>query len=85
MDYHPQTLHQNVVVEQKNIHILEAARAFLIYASALQTYWADAVTYIIYLINQMPTKVLDSRTPLAVLAKSCVIAFFTRSYSAYFC
>lgn len=64
----PQTPHQNGVAERKNRHILEITRALLIGSYAHETHWADAITYAIYLMNRMPSRVLSFRTPLAVLA-----------------
>ena len=63
----PQTPQQNGVAERKNRHILEITRALLIGSCAPKTYWADAVTYAIYIMNRMPSRVLSFRTPLAVL------------------
>lgn len=33
-----------------------------------ESYWADVVTYAVYLMNRMPSRVHNYRTPLAVLA-----------------
>lgn len=63
----PQTPQQNGVTERKNKHLLEVTRALLIGAYAPKTYWADAVTYTVHLMNRMPSRVLSFRTPLAVL------------------
>lgn len=41
--------------------------AFPIEVAAPQSYWADAVTYVVYVINRMLSKMLDFRTPLDVL------------------
>lgn len=68
---HETTCHQtpqhNEVAERKNRHILEITWALLIGAWALKTYWADAVTYDVYLMNRIPLRVLSFRTPLAML------------------
>lgn len=41
--------------------------AFLIEVAAPQSYWVDAVTYVVYMINRMLSKMLDFHTPLDVL------------------
>ncbi|CAN6568096.1 unnamed protein product [Malus baccata var. baccata] len=65
----PHTPQQNGVAERKNRHILETARALLIGASVPKRFWLEAVTYAVYVINRMPTRVVDFRTPLQVLTE----------------
>jgi len=60
----PRTPQQNGVVERKNRHILEITGALLIGAHVPQHYWIDVVTYVVYLINRMPSQVLSFSTPL---------------------
>lgn len=55
----PQTLEQNWVAECKNKNILETTRSLLIGAQASRSYWVDAITYVVYLLNRMLSKVLD--------------------------
>lgn len=57
----------NGIVERKNRHILETARASLIGAHMLRHYWVDVVATGVYLLNCMPTKVLTFQTPLKVM------------------
>ena len=64
----PQTPQQNGVVEWKNRHILETARALLIGANMPKQYWANAVMTTIYVICRMPSRVLEMQTPLHVLS-----------------
>jgi hypothetical protein len=64
-----QTLQQNRVAEQKNQHILETARALLIGSKTLGRHWDDVVVTAVYLMNRMPFKVLDFKTPLHVLSQ----------------
>ncbi|XP_073265279.1 uncharacterized protein [Populus alba] len=56
--------------ERKNKHILETTRALLIGAHVPQHYWVDAVTYVVYLINRMPSQVLSFSTPLKLSAQN---------------
>ncbi|RVW42603.1 Retrovirus-related Pol polyprotein from transposon TNT 1-94 [Vitis vinifera] len=64
----PKTPQQNGIVERKNRHVLETARALLVGAHAPTRFWADAVTTIVHLLNRMPYKVLDFQTPLQALS-----------------
>ncbi|XP_034919512.1 uncharacterized protein [Populus alba] len=50
--------------ERKNRHILETARALLLGAHVTNHYWGDAVATAVHLINRMPSKVLEFKTPL---------------------
>ena len=62
------TPEQNGVAKYKNCHILKIARALLIGASVLKQYWVDVIQYVIYLMNRLPSQVLDFRTLIEVLA-----------------
>ena len=64
-----QTLQQNRVAERKNQHILETARALLIGSKTPGRHWDDVVVTAVYLMNRMPFKVLDFKTPLQVLSQ----------------
>jgi hypothetical protein len=64
----PQTPQQNGIAERKNRHILETARALLLGAHVPHHHWTDAVTTTVYLINRMPSKVLEFKTPLQTLS-----------------
>ena len=63
-----QTPQQNGVAERKNRHILETTRALLIGAHVPSRHWADAVATAVYLLNRMPSKVLNFKTPLQTLS-----------------
>nr|XP_028948916.1 uncharacterized protein LOC114821153 [Malus domestica] len=68
--YTPQ---QNGVAERKNRHILETARALLIGGSVPKSFWPDAITYAVYVINRMPSRVVEFRTPLQVLTEHVLV------------
>lgn len=54
-----QTPQQNDIAERKNQHILETTRALLIGAHVPSQHSDDAVATTVYLINRMPSKVLN--------------------------
>ena len=64
-----QTPQQNGVAKRKNRLILETARALLLRAHVLSRYWDDAIAMVVYLLNRMPSKVLQFKTPLQVLSE----------------
>ena len=53
---------QNGVAERKNIHLLEITRALLFQMHVPKHFWADAVSTACFLINRMPSFVLDWAT-----------------------
>ncbi|CAL8156129.1 unnamed protein product [Prunus armeniaca] len=63
------TPQQNEVVDMKNRHILETARAMLIDGSVPKSFWLDVISYVVYVINRMPSRVVEFRTPLQVLTE----------------
>jgi hypothetical protein len=67
----PQTPQKNGVAERKNRHILETARALLIDSHVPRHFWSDAVVTAVYLLNRMPSQVLNFQTPLQMLSKHC--------------
>ncbi|KAJ9544458.1 hypothetical protein OSB04_024165 [Centaurea solstitialis] len=58
---------QNGVAERKNRHLLEVARALLFHMTVRKPFWADAVATACFLINRMPSVVLDGQSPFSVL------------------
>ncbi len=59
---------QNGVAERKNRHLLETARALLFQNKVPKYFWADAVSTASFLINRMPSAVLDDDIPYRLLA-----------------
>ncbi|RVW25499.1 Retrovirus-related Pol polyprotein from transposon TNT 1-94 [Vitis vinifera] len=58
------TPQQNGVVERKNRHLLEVVRASLIAAKTPISYWGEAITSAAYLINRVPSSLINFQTPL---------------------
>lgn len=54
-------------MERKHKHILEIARALYFQAGLSTNYWGECVKIDVYLINRMPTKVLDLKSHFEVL------------------
>ncbi|CAL9217264.1 unnamed protein product [Arabidopsis halleri] len=62
--YNPQ---QNGVAERKNRHLMEVSRAMLFHKHMPKRFWGDAVMTACYLINRIPTRVLNDQSPFQVL------------------
>ena len=56
--------------ERKNKHILEITRALLIPYNVPKYLWKEAVLTAVYLINRMPSKVLQFKTPISLLQQN---------------
>jgi hypothetical protein len=56
------------VAERKNRHLLEVTRSLMLDMHFPKSYWGDALLTATYLINRMPSRVLDFQTPLEVLS-----------------
>lgn len=63
------TPQQNGIAERKNKHLLEVARAIMFSMHVPKYLWGDAFLTASYLINRMPTRVLQYVTPLGYFKK----------------
>ena len=61
------TPQQNGIAERKNRDLLEKTRAIMFNANIPKKYWSQAVLTATYLINRLPSRVLNSKSPLEVL------------------
>jgi histone deacetylase 1/2 len=66
----PHMHQQNGSAEQKHWHIVETGLSLLAHASMPVKYWDEAFQTALYLINCLPTRVIDNATPLERLLGS---------------
>lgn len=64
------TPQQNGIAERKNRHLLEVARSLMFSNHVPKFFWGEAVLTAVYLINRMPSRVLNYQTPCNVLLQS---------------
>ena len=58
------TPQHNGVAEKKNKHLLEVARALLFSKNVPKYLWGEAILTATYLIDRMPSRILNFQTPL---------------------
>jgi hypothetical protein len=64
----PNTPQQNGVAERKNRHLLEITRSLLIGSNVPSYLWGEALSSAVYLINRVPSSVLNFKKPIDVLS-----------------
>ena len=67
----PHTPEHNGVSERRHRHIVETGLSLLTHASLPLTFWSYAFTTAVYLINRMPTPILDMLSPFQKIFGSC--------------
>ena len=63
----PYTHEQNGLIERKHRHVVETGLSLLAQASMPTCYWDEAFLSAVFLINRMPTAVIDNKAPFEVL------------------
>ncbi|KAI3765987.1 hypothetical protein L2E82_16034 [Cichorium intybus] len=63
----PYTPQQNGRAERKHRHIVETGLSMLFHAHVPSSYWVDAFTSAVFIINRLPSKVLDNKSPFQLL------------------
>lgn len=76
----PHTHQQNGFAERKHRHIVETGLALLAHASIPMKFWDDAFLTATYLINHLPTRVIDNQTPLEHLFKTPPNYFLLKTF-----
>jgi IS30 family transposase len=65
----PYAHQQNGSVERKHHHVIEVGLSLLAHVHMLLKYWDESFLAATYLINRLPTKVLQFSSPLEILFK----------------
>jgi histone deacetylase 1/2 len=76
----PHTHEQNGMVERRHRHIVETGLTLLGQCHAPLKYWSYAFESSVYLINRMPTPVLNYKSPFECLLKSSPDYAFLRTF-----
>ena len=59
----PYTSQQNGVSERKNRSIMEMARCMLYEKELPKKFWAEAASIAVFLLNRLPTRAVQGKTP----------------------
>ncbi|KAI3499149.1 hypothetical protein L1887_34942 [Cichorium endivia] len=63
----PHTPQQNGVAKRKHTHLLETARALRIGGHLPTRFWGECVLTAAYVINRLPSKIIENKTPFELL------------------
>ena len=79
------TPEKNGIVERKNYTIMEMARSMLKSKNLPNSFWGVTVVTIVYILNQIPKKVLQTITPKEAWSghKPSIAHFHVFGFSAY--
>jgi len=71
----PNSLKQNGVAKRKNRHLLEVIRSLLIGGNIPSYLWAEALSSAVYLINKVPSSMLNFKRSLDALSHHFTLNF----------
>ena len=69
----PNSPQQNGVAERKNRHLLEITRSLIIGSNVPSYLWGEALCSVVYLINRVPSSVLNFKRPLDIFSNHCTL------------
>jgi len=61
------TPQQNWVTERNNRHLVKTTHTLLIHGGVAQKFWGDVILSACYLINHIPSSVLNNKIPYSIL------------------
>ena len=61
------TPQQNGISKRKNRDLLEKTRALMLHMNTLKNFWSQAILIATYLINRLPSRVLEFKSPYETL------------------
>uniref|UniRef100_A0A251UMJ3 Putative ribonuclease H-like domain-containing protein n=1 Tax=Helianthus annuus TaxID=4232 RepID=A0A251UMJ3_HELAN len=76
----PYTPQQNGRVERKHRHIVETGLAMLFHAHLPTKYWVDAFSSAVFIINRLPSSILQGKSPFELLYKQKPNYAFFKSF-----
>ena len=63
------TPQQNDIAERKNRDLLEKTRALMLHMKVPKVFWSQGVMTAAYIINRLPSRILDFKSPMEVYSK----------------
>jgi len=69
---YPETPQQNDRVERRHQHILNVSRALMIQSKVPKCFWTHSVLHAVYIINRVPTPLLNGKSPFECLFGSAL-------------